>query len=131
MIDEVINKTFHPPIDDRFRVFRIKVNEFLVFDIFKNLPMNYHKRDGKIFDVPRQIKEMGVILFNGNLKNVCYNKDPRQVFIGQKMKGDVMNIQEVHEDDCIVLHPPYMFVHPKKVIESVYTEGIIIDISMS
>lgn len=93
--------------------------------------MNYHKIDGQIFDIPKQIKEAGVILFNGNLENIYYDKDPRQVFIGYKMGDDVINIHEVYKDDCIVLHPPYMFVHPKKVIEYIYTDGVIIDISMS
>lgn len=119
---ETYNKNAEP-IDDRLEICSLKRIGFLVFDIFKNIPDNYYKKDGQIFNTPLELSEINFILFNGNLKGVFYDKDPHQVFIGQDIPGGgVENITEVHRGDCFVFNPPFILTMQRKLIDEFFID---------
>lgn len=130
-IMETYNKNAEP-IDDRLEIYSLRRSGFLVFDIFKNLPDNYYKKDGQMFNTPLELSEINFILFNGNLKGVFYDKDPRQVFIGQDIPGGgIENITEVHRGDCFVFNPPFILTMQRKLIDEFFSKEILFDFCMS
>lgn len=131
MIMETYNKNAEP-IDDRLEIYSLNRSGFLVFDIFKNLPDNYWRKDGQMFNTPQELSEINFILFNGNLKGVFYDKDPRQVFIGQDIPGGgIENITEVHRGDCFVFNPPFILTMQRKLIDEFFSKEILFDFCMS
>lgn len=128
---ETYNKNAEP-IDDRLEICSLRRSEFLIFDIFKNIPDNYYKKDGQMFNTPLELSEINFILFNGNLKGVFYDKDPRQVFIGQDIPGGgVENITEVHRGDCFVFNPPFILTMQRKLIDEFFSKEISLDFCIS
>lgn len=121
------------PIDDRFEIFKLTTNEFLVFDIFEHLPRDYWKKEGLI-DIPDEFSKYGIIVFNGNYDDSFYNKSPRQVFLSQcnpLLDEKLPNAVELHRGCCLVLNPPFVLAMKREDIERFFHKGVLFDFSMS
>lgn len=85
-------------------VWSLKKNEFYVYNIFKSLPEEYWKKDGRIYHIPQEIKQHGAIVFSGNLKGLPMPEGttPKDVFVGFRQEDENMMIRRVKEGQCII-----------------------------
>lgn len=128
----MIDTHYEHPVDERIELYQLKQKNFFVFDPFENVPKNYYRKDGQMFNIPLELSDMDFILFNGNLKGVFTDKDPKQLFLAQDPSGSpVRNICEIKRGDLVVLNPPLMLVTQRGILEKFFTKELIFDFSMS